>query len=269
MTGYSIVKLPAAESHKKAEIRSHERVGSGENNIYDQDGLRSIHNHDFMKDPFFRKAYERGCQAAFEYNWHWRVHIGLWAAFTASKLTGDFIECGVNRGFLSSAIMEFLDWDSLDRTFFLLDTFEGLDLDHVPQEEGHEGMLEKNRERLERGFYIRGVESVEANFSQWKNTRIIKGRIPETLDQVETRKVAYLHLDMNCAPPEVAALNFFWDRLVPGAIVLLDDYAYRGYESQKQAMDAIAREKEVMIVSLPTGQGLLLKPPEKISPRIV
>ena len=55
-------------------------------------------------------AYARGVIAVgSDYQWHWRVHVGLWAAFSASKLDGDFVECGVNRGFLSSAIMEDLD----------------------------------------------------------------------------------------------------------------------------------------------------------------
>ena len=66
---------------------------------------------------------------------------------------------------------------------------------------------------------------------------------------------------MNCAPPEIAAITHFWDRLVPGAFVLLDDYAYYGYGAQKVAMDKFAQERELQICSLPTGQGLLLKPP--------
>ena len=66
---------------------------------------------------------------------------------------------------------------------------------------------------------------------------------------------------MNSAAPEIAAATFFWDRLVPGAFVLLDDYAYRGFHSQKVAMDTFAAEKGVEICSLPTGQGLLIKPP--------
>lgn len=244
MTGYTIVKMPTATTP------------------YYQDGLLSIHNHDFMSEPSFRKAYERGCRAASDYNWHWRVHIGLWAAFTASRLTGDFVECGVNRGFLSSAIMEFLDWDSLNRTFYLLDTFAGLDRRYVSHEDCQYGAIKKSESALGSGFYVRGVASVKANFSQWKNARIIEGSVPETLNQVEARSVAYLHLDMNCAPPEVAAVNFFWNRLLPGAVVLFDDYAYWGYESQKHAVDALAKEKNVMVASLPTGQGLLIKPPE-------
>lgn len=231
-----------------------------ESNAYDQDGLRSLHNHDFLEDPAFVKAYERGCQAASDYHWHWRVHIGLWAAYTAHKLKGDFVECGVNRGFLSSAIMEFLDWDSLGRTFYLLDTFGGLDLPYCLDREIMEGAADMNRKALDSGFYVNGVESVRANFAEWKNLRIIEGSIPETLHQVNTSGVAYLHLDMNCSPPEVAAMNHFWDLLVPGAIILLDDYAYQGHEVQKQELDAFAHDQDVMIASLPTGQGLLVKP---------
>jgi hypothetical protein len=43
--------------------------------------------------------------------------------------------------------------------------------------------------------------------------------------------------------------------------VLLDDYAGFGYEWQKIGMDAFATERGLSILSLPTGQGLLIKPP--------
>ena len=47
----------------------------GRRAIYNQDGLRSIHNHDFMSDPAFVRAYQRGVQAASDYHWYWRVHV--------------------------------------------------------------------------------------------------------------------------------------------------------------------------------------------------
>src|SRR5438874_2036956 len=232
-----------------------------EGHVYDQDGLRSIHNHEFMDDPAFRKAYQRGIRAAGDdYRWHWRVHIGLWAAACAARLEGDFVECGVNRGFLSSAIMDYLNWDSLGKHFYLLDTFRGLDERFVSSADRASGAVEKNKKSLASGFYAQGIEEVRANFSQWKNVSLIEGSIPETLSQVRAEKIAYLHLDMNCSPPEIAAIQCFWERLVPGAFVLLDDYAYHGYLSQKIAMDQFAQEKGIKILSLPTGQGLLVKP---------
>jgi hypothetical protein len=217
-----------------------------------------------MQDAAFLKAYARGVKAiggSDSYQWHWRVHIGLWAAQVAAALPGDFVECGVNRGFLSSAIMEYLDWNSLDRDFYLLDTFTGLDERFVSDTERNHGALLTNAENLRSGFYVRGVDGVRANFAQWPRVRIVVGSIPETLVQVNATRIAYLHLDMNCAPPELAALAFFWDRLVAGATVLLDDYAYLLHGAQKLAIDHFARSHDVTVCSLPTGQGLIVRPP--------
>jgi hypothetical protein len=231
--------------------------------VYAQDGLVTVHNHDYLRDAEFRRAYARGVRAlngAEDYSWHWRVHVGLWAARTACGVEGDFVECGVNRGFMSSAIMEHLEWNARDRTFYLLDTFAGLDPRFVSDVEVQRGSLGRNRRELSTGFYVEGPASVVENFAQWRNVRLIVGAVPETLEQVDASRIAFLHLDMNCALPEVAAAEHFWDRLVPGAVVLLDDYAYLGYESQKEAMDGFAARRGVAICSLPTGQGLLLKP---------
>jgi hypothetical protein len=233
---------------------------------YAQDGLISVHSHAFMTDPAFIKAYARGVRAiggVDTYQWHWRIHIGLWIARMASRLEGDFVECGVNRGFLSSAIMDYLDWNSLDRDFYLLDTFAGLDERFVSDADRKDGAIRKNTENLQSGFYTGAAASVRANFSQWPRAHIVEGAVPETLDRVKSRQVAYLHIDMNCAPPEVAALGYFWERLVDGAPVLLDDYAYLGYASQRLAMDDFARARGVTVCSLPTGQGLLIKPPTR------
>ena len=229
--------------------------------VYNQDGLHSIHNHEFMDDPEFQKAYMRGVQAAGkDYAWHWRVHTGLWAATTAIKLPGDFVECGVNRGFMSSAIMAHLDWDSHMRNFYLLDTFSGVDERFLSDEDRAIGVPERNAQEIQNGFYTFDLESVRANFAEWKNTRLIVGAIPETLPGVVSARIAFLHLDLNCSLPEVAAMDYFWDKLVPGAIVLMDDYAYCGYRSQKLGMDEFAKRRGVTVLSLPTGQGLLIRP---------
>jgi len=235
-----------------------------EGHFYDQDMLRTRHNHEFMSEPSFQAAYARGVKAAgVDYDWHWRCHVGLWVASNAVRLPGDFVECGVAKGFLSSAIMQLLDWDRLGRMFYLLDTFSGLDERYVSAEELAAGAMEKNKFMFDRGLY---AGPVIQNFSEWRNVRIIVGAIPETLDQIAAQQIAYLHIDLNCAPPEVAAISFLWDRLVPGAFVLLDDYAYYGYRPQKLAMDQFAASKGVSVLSMPTGQGLMVKPPAADAP---
>lgn len=64
---------------------------------------------------------------------------------------------------------------------------------------------------------------------------------------------------MNCAEPEIAAIEFFWPKLETGAIVVLDDYGLNGHINQKIAMDEFARSKGIKILTLPTGQGLIVK----------
>ncbi len=233
-------------------------------NAYSQDGLTSIHNHDFQNDHDFQKAYQRGVKATqIDFEWSWRVHIGLWSAYTASNLEGDFVECGVAKGFLSSAIMKYLDWDTLSptKTFHLLDTWGGVVENYLSQEEietkGH--AKHQNQKHFENGIYTKDLQAVKDNFSEWKNVNIVDGPIPETLEKVPSASVAWLHIDMNCVKPEVDALEFFWGKLVPGGIVLLDDYAYITHDLQKDAMDKVAKSRGHQIVSLPTGQGLLIK----------
>lgn len=229
---------------------------------YDQDGLRSVHNHEFMEEPIFRTAYARGVKAAgVDYRWHWRVHTGLWAATTAAKLPGDFVEFGVNKGFLSSAIMQMLDWNRTGRRFYLLDTFSGIDERYINDDDRSVGVIERNRRDIDSGFYTFDLDAVRSNFAEWPNARIIPGPVPDTLSQIDSEHFAFAHIDMNCAPPEVAAAKFLWPRLTPGGIILLDDYAFSGYRSQKLAMDEFARSKNVAVLSLPTGQGMIVKPP--------
>jgi hypothetical protein len=64
---------------------------------------------------------------------------------------------------------------------------------------------------------------------------------------------------MNIAYPERKAIEHFWPKLSTGALVVLDDYAWRGYEEQMQSMDEFARSVGVQILTLPTGQGLIVK----------
>jgi len=228
--------------------------------VYDSDGLRTnpavIHNHDFLKDPRFVKAYARGIRAQGEdQKYYWRVHVALWCAAHAARLPGDFVECGVWKGFLSSAIMTYLDRNNLAKKFSLFDTFCGIDEEQVTAEE--RGRLHLDHYRK---YYLPNYEDVKRNFAEFKNVTIVKGSVPDTLNQVAVGPVGYLSIDMNNVTPEVAAAEHFWDRLVPGAMILLDDYGFVSYEEQKRGFDQFARARGVEVLALPTGQGLIVKP---------
>ena len=228
---------------------------------YDQDGLITIHNDHFRRTPSFRAAYQRGVEASngVDSAFEWRVHVALWAAKMSLRVPGDFIECGVNSGFISSAIMQHLHWNSVERRFFLIDTFKGPPLDQYDSVEIERGRRRVAEDALAAGAYVTDLARVQQNFAEWPNAIITQGVVPDVLPEISTNQVAFLHLDMNCAHPERAALQFFWQRLSPGAIVLLDDYTYFGYEQQTSVIDAVAETIGAEILSMPTGQGIIMK----------
>jgi hypothetical protein len=228
---------------------------------YVQDGLFTVHPARFQSDPEFRAAYDRGVQASrgVDPQFEWRVHTALWAAESALRVPGDFVECGVNAGFMSSAIMQRLNWNTVARRFYLIDTFAGPVLAQFSREEVFRKRLAIAEDAIKAGAYVTDFERIRANFAEWPQAFLVKGAVPDILPSLGIATVAFLHIDMNCALPERAALEFFWDRLSRGAIVLLDDYGYRGHECQRQAIDEVARAKYVRVLSLPTGQGLIIR----------
>lgn len=227
---------------------------------FSYDGLindpKVIHNHDFMRNPRYVRAYELAEQAlGYDHKMFWRLHVALWCATQAQKLPGDFVECGVWRGFLATAIMNYIPWPADGKSFYLFDTWEGLDERYLTEGERN------NRAKLEhfKPYYANQYEFVEKHFSSYPNVHLVKGSVPETLDLVEIGAVSYLSLDMNCAPPELAAAEYFWERLVPGGMILLDDYGFVSYEDQKRGFDDFAAKHGIEVLALPTGQGLLIK----------
>lgn len=226
---------------------------------YVADGVATIHNVSFIQDPQFAKAYQAGISTIQEFRpnleLHWRVYTACWAAQTALRLEGDYVECGVNTGILSRAVLEYVQFSQeKNRLFWLLDTFSGIPVDQLTHNEKRLGREQMNNK------YLHGFATVQQTFSQFDNVKLIQGRVPDTLPQVTSEKVAYLSIDMNAVIPEIAAANYFWDKLVPGGVMLLDDYGFQAHQEQKAAFDEFALNKGAMIYSSPTGQGIVIKP---------
>jgi len=218
---------------------------------YIMDGIITTANCDFMKDPEFIKARKSGDNHEEISNaGYWTRHIQLWAVSYAKNLKGDFIECGVNRGGGAIATMIYIDFKSLkNRTYYLFDTFNGLDKEFSTEEEY----------LTYEGVYPDCYEEVKNIFKDYSNVVIVKGPVPTTLSKVDIQKVAYLHIDMNSALPEKEAIKYFWPKLESGGIILFDDYGRPGHENQKKVADDFALSVNAKILSLPTGQGLMIK----------
>ena len=88
--------------------------------------------------------------------------------------------------------------------------------------------------------------------------------VPDILKNYNFNNIGLLLLDLNAAKPEKEALEYLWEKLIPGSIVLSDDYGHssptHGYYEQKKAFDKFAESKNLEVLYLPTGHGMIIKP---------
>lgn len=224
------------------------------------DGIASRFNADFMTEARYRRAHDAGQTALPEGNrktMYWIMHVVFWAADIGARLEGDFVECGVHHGFTARALIDYVDFPALPKTLYLLDTFCGLDPDLVSETEKQDGVAPLF------GAYDDFFAHAERNFNPFPNVRLVRGAVPGTLDQVPSEKVAFLHLDMSCTAPSIAAAEFFWPKMVPGAVMILNDYGSPIHYEQKLAFDDFSRRHATPLLSLPTGQAIMIKLPQR------
>jgi O-methyltransferase len=223
---------------------------------YGEDNLFTANAAPFLDDENFLRAYHLGEKTN---SWHgvsirWRAYVACWAGSYASKLEGDFVECGVNRGGLARAIIDYIAFERLNKRFYLIDTFGGLVPAYLSEEEIKKGVLSVY------SYYAdNSAEIVGETFARFQNVKIVQGVVPDVLSSIPISRVAFLSLDMNCTMPEIRAAEYFWDRMCSGAVIVLDDYGNQLHSEQQKAFDHFAQDRGVQVLALPTGQGLIFK----------
>jgi O-methyltransferase len=140
-------------------------------------------------------------------------------------LPGDIVECGVWNGG-SSALMGaacLYEEPPVDRLIWLFDSFQGL-----PEPEERDG------EKAQKGYfpgYCKGdqqkAREAFRNLGLSDNTyRIIPGWFDETLHNAHVTEIALLHIDADWYDSVRTVLDAFYDKVVPGGIIVFDDYGY-------------------------------------------
>ncbi|WP_334163240.1 TylF/MycF/NovP-related O-methyltransferase [Phenylobacterium sp.] len=183
---------------------------------------------------------------------HWNLATVLWAVKRAERLDGDLMELGVFRGHTTLFTADYVGFADWPRKWFLYDTFEG-----VPDDQLDEGWGDRNERAYKNTF---SYEEVAERFRPFPNIVITRGRVPEILDEVCPERIAFLHMDLNNSQAEIAALERLYDRIVPGGVIVFDDYGWAAARTQYEAERAWFAERGLEILLLPTGQGLFVKP---------
>jgi len=197
-----------------------------------------------LDDDDFVKAWQDNIENDSDQAIVWRRYILACAAYHCTQLEGDFVECGAYRGVGVKTVMDYLGGARFPKSFWLYDLFEheAWMLHHAHPEHGP------------------GLEArVRKKFEGYHQVKIFKGNIPEVFEAQSPASIAYLHIDLNEAQAEIAALDALFERVVPGGVVILDDYEWSPYRSQKIAEDPWFEERRYRVFPLPTGQGIVIK----------
>ena len=235
----------ALETVIKIYARHHRAVYFGDNL------LAACRNLSFMDDAEFSAAFDGNDPDQDHWPKRWRLHTYCWAARSALSVPGDFVECGVYKGFYAAVLAEYLNFAALDKAFYLYDSFAGLAEDWSAPEE---------RQALNPHYDWDGTyDAVQQRFKPYPNIHVIRGIVPEILEERAPDEIAFLHIDLNAAAAEVAALDRLADRVADGGIILMDDYGRQENVLLYKALREWWSARGVAVLDLPTGQGMVIK----------
>jgi hypothetical protein len=217
----------------------------------------------FLTRPAFHAAFEsiKGSHQYDQYNGPdgilWRLNTLCWAAHSGLGVGGEFVECGVFKGDMAWVVLNTIGPAKVPR-FYLYDSFEGFSETYSGPDDYplNPGFLDfANKHYREQGLY----EYVRDRFAPFPNVRVVKGFLPEALAAESPDRIGFLHVDLNSPRAEVAVLERLFDRVVPGGVIVFDDYGWKLFEKQKIVEDEFMRARGYEVLELPTGQGLVVK----------
>jgi O-methyltransferase len=200
---------------------------------------------DWFKDPFFERYLAR-------FGEHGQLNMyRRWMLYQLLRLTrdipGDTVECGSFRGAASWLIATMNEGSG--KTHHIFDSFEGLSAPGP-----------SDGDFWSRGSLSCDEESVRARMADVaSDVRYYKGWIPTRFHEVADRRFSFVHVDVDLEAPTIDSVRFFYDRLVPGAVLVCDDYGFSMCPGATRAIDDFLADKPERMLALPNAGGFFIK----------
>lgn len=116
---------------------------------------------------------------------------------------------------------------------YLFDTFNGIP--HVSPE---------NLDGHHIGDFKANFEEVKKLFAENPRVKIYQGLFPkETGCFIEDQKFSLVHIDVDVYQSTKECLEFFYDRMNQGGVIIIDDYSWEGTKGCKKAVDEFLATK--------------------------
>ena len=176
----------------------------------------------------------------------WRHYIVFNSVLLASKNGSNnkmsLAECGVCDGLTIYFAVKACELLNIDKKIYLYDAWQNLQNDN----------LRFNYDYL-------NIDITKKNLENFSNNLIFnKGLIPSVFQKAKNpTEINWLHIDLNSSEATQYSLEFFFDKLVSGGVILFDDYG--GFRDTRKIVDQFFRSKNGHFTNYPTGQGIYIK----------
>lgn len=175
----------------------------------------------------------------------WTLHS---LAQQATKLKGEFWECGVYKGGTAYLLAHVA---AAKNTLQLFDTFVGMPKTHPEYDHHRQG-----------DFADTSLTSVQDRLSAFSNIKFNQGFIPDTFTEHQQCRIAFAHIDVDIYQSVFDCCSFIYPRLVSGGIMVFDDYGFPSCPGARKAVDLFFSDKAEVPLVLATGQAIVIKLPE-------
>jgi len=162
---------------------------------------------------------------------------------------GWIVECGVYRGFSLFALAKFMEifcMGDKSRKIIGFDNFAGF-TELSPEDGKKDEKVGKRVGGVSPSKYREDVMELmeicnEDAFAPWaKRVEIVEGDVEKTIPKYVTDnpglRISMLHLDIDLYKPTFEALKHLYPIVVPGGVVVLDEYAHKDWSGESKALE--------------------------------
>ncbi|HRA80802.1 MAG TPA: TylF/MycF/NovP-related O-methyltransferase [Thauera sp.] len=178
----------------------------------------------------------------------WVLHS---LARQALKLPGNFWECGVYKGGTAKLLAGLIgNPPGTGRQLRLFDTFSGM-----PETDPGKDLHRQG------DFSDTSLSAVKKVVRESSQVSFHPGFIPQTFVGLEGERIAFAHVDVDIHQSVMDCCHFIHPRLVPGGVMIFDDYGFPTCPGARAAVDAFFVDKAEVPLVLSTGQAVVFKLP--------
>jgi hypothetical protein len=183
-------------------------------------------------------------------------------------LPGDIVELGVYRGASLMSWANFLEIRNMgdrQKQVFGFDNFAGF-TSFDPKDGGTDQSVEKDLAGFDAGVFEDILTEAISIYPYKSRIRLVKGDIEQTvprfIEENPGLRISLIHFDCDLYRPTKVALEAFWPLVVPGGVVLFDEYGIRPWAGESNAVDEYFEGQNVAIRRLdwaPNPGGYIIK----------